>query len=220
VDWAPLLLSLKVASLATALALLVGVPVAALLAWPRLWARDLIDAVVTSPMVLPPTAVGYYLLMALGRDSAIGRAWQDLFGTSIVFTLTGAVIACAVGSLPFVVKGTRTAIEDVDPTLQQAARTLGAGPLRVFFTITLPLASRGVFAGAILGFARSLGEFGILLMVIGSRIEGTQPMSMRIYDLFSAGKDEDAHRMALVTVVVGMSLLFFANRLTRKRPRG
>jgi molybdate transport system permease protein len=215
----PLWLSLQIATLATIVTLIVGVALAALLAWPKLPGRDLIDALVMSPMVLPPTVLGYYLLVAIGQDSAIGRAWQAVFDSRLTFNFAGAVVAATIGSLPFVVKNARTALEEVDPTLQQAARTLGAGPFRIFFTITLPLASRGVIAGAMLGFARALGDFGITLMIIGSRLpDGRSPISIYIYDQLNAGHDAVARNMAILVTAVAVVILYAVNRLTR-RPR-
>src|SRR5690242_15994069 len=141
-DWSPLVLTFQVAVVASALATVVGVGLAALLAWRKMVGRDLIDAITTAPMVMPPTVLGYYVLTALGRSSAIGHAYEALTGSSIVFTRTGAVVAAALGSLPLVIKSARAALEGVDPTLVRAARTLGAGPLRAFFSVHLPLAAR------------------------------------------------------------------------------
>jgi len=216
-QWAPILLSLRIAVAATAIALVLGVALGALLAWPRMRARDFVDAVVTAPMVLPPTVLGYYLLVSLGKDSAIGRAWHAVFGSDIVFTFAGAVIAAVVGSLPFVVKASRTAIEQVDPTLHQAARTLGAGPLRVFFTVTLPLSARGITAGAALGFAHAVGNFGITLMLIGLRIGNTSPGAIFIYDQLNAGHDAVARDTAIAMTLVSVAIMFLVNRFAGKR---
>src|SRR3954452_12824012 len=129
-----------------------GVAIAALLTMPRLWGRELIDAAITAPMVLPPTVLGYYLLVLLGRESIIGHAFEALTGTPIVFTRGGAVIAATVGALPLVSKAGRAALESVDARLVGAARTLGASPVRAFFTVEMPLARRGILAGMMLGF--------------------------------------------------------------------
>jgi molybdate transport system permease protein len=220
VDWDPIYLSLRIALVATLVTLVLGVAIAAALAWPKMFARDVLDAVVTVPMVLPPTVLGYYLLVALGKESAIGRAWKAVFGSDIVFTFTGAVVAAAVGSLPFVVKFSRTAIEDVDPTLQQAARTLGAGPVRVFFTVTLPLAARGIAAGTMLAFARALGDFGVTLMMIGIRLDDTSTASIYIYDQLNQldPRHEDiARNMSIAMGVVGITIMIAANLLIRRR---
>jgi molybdate transport system permease protein len=212
IGWAPILLSFKIAAIATSVALVLGVALGALLAWPRMRARDLVDALVCAPMVMPPTVLGYYLLVSLGKESAVGRAWKSVFGTDIVFTFTGAVIAAVVGSLPFIVKAARTAFEHVDPTLQQAARTLGAGPFRVFFTITLPLSARGISAGVALGFAHALGNFGITLMLIGLRIGDTSPAAIFIYDQLNAGHDTVARDTSIAMTVVAVTTMYVVNR--------
>jgi molybdate transport system permease protein len=217
VSWAPLLLSLEIAALATAVSVSLGVAIALLLTWRKLPARLLLDAVVSAPMVLPPTVLGYYLLVSLGVNSGIGQAWERLFGSSIVFTMTGAVIAATVGSLPLVVRAARTGLEGVDPTLVLAAHTLGAGRLRTLFTVVLPLAAPGIISGAMLGFARALGDFGITIMVAGSRIGDTQPASIFIYDAIQANRESDANQMAIIMTVVGIGALYLVNRLSRAR---
>jgi molybdate transport system permease protein len=216
-DWDPLLLSLRVASLATVFALVFGVAIGALLAWKRTPARDLIDAILTAPMVLPPTVLGYYLLATIGRHSALGAAWERVFGSPIVFSVTGCVVAGTVEALPMVVKSARTAIEGVDPTLTAAARTLGAGPVRAFFTVTLPLAAPGIIAGATLGFARALGDFGATLMIGGDIPGSTQTAPLYVFDQVTARHDELANGMIAVTTAVAIAAMYAANRLTRRR---
>jgi molybdate transport system permease protein len=220
-SWEPLLLSLQVATIAMIVALVVGTALALLLAWKKLPARDVVDALVSAPLVLPPTVLGYYLLVALGRDSAIGRAWHWLTGGELTFSFTGAVIAGAVGSLPLVVRSVRVGLDSVDPNLVAAARTLGARPRRVIFTIVLPLAAPGVIAGAMLGFARALGDYGITQMVAGARldaigVEATPPASIYVMNAVIANREGDARDMAIVTTLVGVTILYFANRLTRR----
>lgn len=210
------MLSLQIAAMATCVSVCLGVALALLLTWRRLPARLFLDAVVSAPLVLPPTVLGYYLLVALGVNSGVGRIWERLFGSSIVFTLTGAVIAATVGSLPLVVRAARTGLESVDRTLVLAAHTLGAGPIRTFFTVVLPLASPGIISGAMLGFARALGDFGITIMVAGSRVGSTQPASIFVYDSIQANRESDANRMAIVLTVVGITVLYVVNRLSRK----
>ena len=214
--WDPLILSLKVATLATVLTLVVGTALALLLTWRKLPAANFLDAIVSAPLVLPPTVLGYYLLVALGTESAIGRAWERLTGTTIVFTFTGAVVAAAVGSLPLVVRSIRVGLESVDPNLISAARTLGASPIRTTFTVTLPLAAPGLIAGAMLGFARALGDYGITQMVAGSRIDGTPTASIYVMDAMVANREHEARMMAIATTIVGVLLLYIANRLTRR----
>jgi molybdate transport system permease protein len=216
VTWAPLILSLQVATLATALTLVVGTALALLLSWRKLPGSNLIDAFVSAPLVLPPTVLGYYLLVALGTDSAVGHAWENLTGTTIVFTFTGAVVAAATGSLPLVVRSIRIGLDSVDPNVISAARTLGAGPVRATLTVVLPLAAPGIIAGAMLGFARALGDYGITQMVAGSRINGTPTASIYVMDAMVANREHEARMMAIATTVVGVALLYVANRLTRR----
>jgi molybdate transport system permease protein len=140
-----------------------------------------------------------------------------VFGHQIVFTVTGCVVAATVGSLPLMIKAARTAIEEVDPTLRAAARTLGAGPVRVFFTVTLPLAAPGLLAGGMLAFARALGDFGITLMIAGDMPGQTQTASLYIYDQVQAGRDSRAALMSAILVVVAVVILYAVNRLTRRR---
>lgn len=216
-DFAPLLLSLKVATTATALALVLGIAVAALLANVRFPGRDLVDVLITAPIVLPPTVLGYYVLVALGRRSVLGHAFEATFGTSIVFTQTGAVVAATVGALPLVVKSGRAALEQVDVALMRAARTLGAAPLRAFLTVQLPLAARGVMAAVMLAFARALGDFGVTLMVAGDIPGETQTASLAIYDSIQGHRDCAALGLVLALGLVAISILFVANKLTGAR---
>lgn len=216
--WAPLLLSFQVAITATLIAAIVGVALAAWLANGRFFGRDLLDVLLTAPMVLPPTVLGYYLLVALGRHSAIGAAFEAITGSSIVFTRTGAVVAATVGAIPIVVKSSRAALESVDPILIHAARTLGATPLRAFLTVQLPLATRGISAALMLAFARSLGDFGVTLMIAGDIPGETQTASLAIYDALQAHRDADALVLAAVLTTLAVTMLYGANRLTA--PRG
>jgi molybdate transport system permease protein len=216
IDWAPLRLSLQVASLSTLLTLASGTVLALVLTWKRLPARHLFDALVSAPLVLPPTVLGYYLLVVLGRESWLGRAWHAVFGEPIVFNFAGAVIAAAVGSLPLVVRSIRLGIESVEPTLVAAARTLGARPLRVVVTVVLPLAAPGIIAGAMLGFARSLGDYGATQMLAGARIDGTPTASIYVMDQLMINRDDQVFAMSLATTLVGVSLLYLANRLTHR----
>lgn len=217
-DWQPLALSFEVALVATALASVLGVGLGFLLGHRRMVARDLLDAVTSAPMVMPPTVLGYYVLVALGRHSAIGRAWEALTGSSIVFTRTGAVVAATLGSLPLVVRSARTALEGVDPTLLKAARTLGAGPLRAFFTVHLPLAARGIIAGVTLAFARALGDFGVTLMVAGDIPGETQTAALAIYDMMIQSHQERA-AAGMVAVLTSTTILalYAVNKLTAAR---
>jgi molybdate transport system permease protein len=216
--WQPLLLSLEVALVATALATCAGIALALLLTWRRLVGRDLLDAISSAPMVMPPTVLGYYLLVALGRHSAIGRAFEAVTGSSIVFTRTGAVVAATLGALPLVIKSARAALEGVDPTLLKAARTLGARPARAFFTVHLPLAAPGLVAGVMLAFARSLGDFGVTLMVAGDIPGQTQTAALAIYDLIQSGEERAAAGLVAVLTSVTIVALYLVNKLTPRRP--
>jgi molybdate transport system permease protein len=216
-DWQPLVLSFQIAFFATILATTVGVAIGLLLSNGRFFGRDLLDAVTSAPMVMPPTVLGYYVLVALGRHSAVGRAWESITGSSIVFTRTGAVIAATLGSLPLVVKSARAALEAVDPTLLKAARTLGAGPVRAFFTVHLPLASRGLIAGVMLAFARSLGDFGVTLMVAGDIPGETQTAALAIYDMIQAHQERAAAGMVAVLTSITIIALYVVNKLTAVR---
>ncbi len=220
IDLEPLLLSFEVATIATVLATALGIGLAGVLATPRVWGRELIDAAITAPMVLPPTVLGYYLLVLLGRESTIGHGFEALFGTPIVFSRGGAVVAASIGALPLITKATRAALEAVDPRLVGAARTLGAGGLRAFFSVSLPLARRGILAGVMLGFARALGDFGVTLMVAGNIPGQTRTASLAIYDAVLSGRDADAVQLCLIMTALAMAVLIVASHLTRQRRDG
>jgi molybdate transport system permease protein len=217
VDLAPLALSLQVSAIAMLVAGIAGIVLAALLANTKLPGRDLVDGVITAPLVLPPTVLGYYVLVALGRKSVLGGLWEHVFGSPIVFTRTGAVVAATIGSLPIVVKSVRAALEATDPTLVQVARTLGAGPTRAFFSVQLPLAFRGVIAALMVAFARSLGDFGVTLMVAGDIPGETQTASLAIYDAIQAHRENEALGMVLILTTVAILLLYAVNKLTGRR---
>jgi len=214
----PLALSLFVAAASTLLAAVVGLAMATLLATKRFPGRSLLDVLVTVPMVMPPTVLGYYLLVLLGRRGPIGQAFEAITGSSIVFTRTGAVVAAAVGALPIVIKSGRAALEDVDPRLVFAARTLGASAWRAFLTVRLPLAARGIIAALMLAFARALGDFGVTLMVAGNIPGETQTASLAIYDAILAQRDDEALSLVVVLSLVAIAVLYTVNKLT-ERPR-
>ena len=213
-DLAPLALSFEVAICATAIAATFGVAIAALLARPSLPGRNLLDAIVTAPLILPPTVLGYYMLVAIGRRSTVGQVYEGVTGNTIVFTRTGAIFAAALGAFPLVVKFGRAALEAVSPSYVNAARTLGAGPWRTFFQVRLPLASRGVIAAVMLAFARSLGDFGVTLMVAGDIPGETQTASLAIYDAIQARRDAEATGLVLILSAVAIGILYAVNRLT------
>ena len=220
IDFEPLLLSFEVAALATGFASVLGVALAALLASPRTWGREWIDAAITAPMVLPPTVLGYYLLVLLGRESALGHAFESLTGAPIVFSRGGAVVAATIGALPLISKAARAALESVDVRLIGAARTLGASHLRAFLTISLPLSRRGILAGVMLGFARALGDFGVTLMVAGNIPGQTRTASLAIYDAVLSGRDADATHLSLIMTALAMAVLIAVGYLTKQRRDG
>ncbi|WP_323119886.1 molybdate ABC transporter permease subunit [Burkholderia alba] len=214
--WIPLLLSLKVAGWATALDIVLGVAAGYALARWRSGARDIVDSLLTLPLVLPPTVLGYYLLVLLGRRGVFG-AWLDKLGIQLVFTWQGAVIASMVVAFPLILKSARAAFEAVDPQLERAARTLGVSEAGIFFRVTLPLAARGILAGALLAFARALGEFGATLMIAGNLPGRTQTLSVAVYAAVQAGDDSTANFLVLVTSVTCVLILLIAGRLVPQR---
>lgn len=215
--WIALSLSLKVAGWATALNIVLGIGVGFFLARTRFFGRDVLDTLLTLPMVMPPTVLGYYLLVLVGRKSAFGAWLYDSFGINLIFTWQGAVIAATVVAFPLVFKPARAAFEAVDSELEQAARVLGVSELAVFFRITLPLAWRGILAGVLLAFARALGEFGATLMVAGSIPGKTQTLSIAVYEAVQAGKDDTANMLVVITSIVCVVVLLTASRLAPGR---
>ena len=206
-------LSLQVAVAATALNALVGIPIAYLLARRRFWGKSLVDLVVTLPLVLPPTVVGYYLIVLLGRRGVLGAPLYALTGFTVAFTWYAAVIAATVMALPLLVRTVRAAIESVDRDLERAAYTLGRSELRTALEVTLPLARNGILAGLVLAFARALGEFGATLMLAGNIPGRTATVPLSIYTAVQTG--ESAEALALVAVLTALSclVLIAANRL-------
>ena len=217
VAWSALSLSLQVAGWATALNLVLGIGVGYLLARTRFVGRDLLDTLLTLPMVMPPTVLGYYLLVLLGRNGWIGRWLQDSFGIHLIFTLKGAVIAATIVAFPLVFKPARAAFEAIDRQVEEAGRVLGISEIAIFWRITLPLAWRGILAGVLLAFARALGEFGATLMVAGSIPGKTQTLSIAVYEAVQAGQDDIANTLVLITSLVCVVVLLSAGRLAPGR---
>lgn len=217
VAWSALSLSLQVAGWATALNLVLGIGVGYLLARTRFVGRDLLDTLLTLPMVMPPTVLGYYLLVLLGRNGWIGRWLQDSFGINLIFTLKGAVIAATIVAFPLVFKPARAAFEAIDRQVEEAGRVLGISEIGIFLRITLPLAWRGILAGVLLAFARALGEFGATLMVAGSIPGKTQTLSIAVYEAVQAGQDDIANTLVLITSLVCVVVLLGAGRLAPGR---
>src|SRR5215471_17522042 len=216
IDWFPLILSLRVALIATAVVVVLGVALGWLLARKRFFGREFLDAAVTLPLVLPPTVLGYYLLVLLGRRSPVGGVIEKITGQSLVFNWRGAVVAAGIGALPLVVKTSRAAIAAVDTNLEDAARTLGQSEWRVFRRVTMPLASRGIIAAAMLAFARALGDFGATLMVAGNIPGRTQTAAIAIFDASQSGRDNYALVLVLILSAVTLLLVYATNKLTSR----
>ncbi len=215
--WIPLALTLKVAGWATGINLVLGVAFGFAMARTRLAGRDLLDAVFTLPMVLPPTVLGYYLLVLIGTHGVVGAWLLEHFGVRLIFTWQAAVIAATIVSFPLVFKAARAAFEQVDPQLEDAARTLGVSESAVFFRVSLPLAWRGILAGLLLSFARALGEFGATLMVAGSIAGKTQTLSIAVYEAVQAGQNDTANFLVAITSIVCVTVLLAAGRLVPGR---
>jgi molybdate transport system permease protein len=214
IDWFPLWLSLRVAVISTAVALVVGLWLAWLLANRQFRGKEILDAAITLPLVLPPTVLGYYLLVLLGRASPVGKLYEWVFGGPLVFSWQAAVVAALFHSTPLLVKSARAAFESVDRSFERAARNLGASELRLFWRVTLPLARRSILAAAALAFARSLGDFGVTLMIAGNIPGRTQTVAIAIYDAVEAGNGATARVLVVIVSVVALIILSIANRLT------
>lgn len=217
IDWFPIRLSFMVASAATLIALVVGGGLAWALARKRFPGRDVVDAIITLPLVLPPTVLGYYLLVLLGTRSAFGAFLYNRFGFRLTFTVTAAIIAATIHALPLVTKSLRAAFEGVDAQLEAAARTLGMNPPRIFFRVTLPLAMRGVLAATALAFARALGDFGVTIMIAGNIPGKTQTASVAIYDAVQAGRDNEAFTLSVIVSLIAVAMLYLINRFGRMK---
>lgn len=218
--WPALALSIKVALCSTAVCLALGVGIGLVLARCRFAGRDVLDALLTLPMVMPPTVLGYYLLVLLGKKGWIGGWLHEHFGIHLIFTWQGAVIAAVIVAFPLVFKSARAAFETVDGNLEQTARVLGISETGVFFRITLPLAWRGILSGTLLAFARSLGEFGATLMIAGSIPGKTQTLSVAVYEAVQAGQDDLANTLVIITSLVCISVLLAVGRLAPGRISG
>jgi molybdate transport system permease protein len=206
-----------VSLIATMVAGVVGVALAYLLAkWRSRWA-SVVEALVTLPIVLPPTVLGYYLLTLLGTRSALGGAWQSAFGSPLVFTESGAVVAATVSALPFVIRAARAAISNVDTRVEESARVMGLSEWSVARVVTLPLAARGIGAGVALGFARALGDFGATVMVAGNIPGQTQTLPVAVYDAVQAGDDAAARTGSLVLGAIAILVLVLVTQVFGRR---
>jgi molybdate transport system permease protein len=215
-EFFPVALSLRVASLATVLTVVAGVPIAWILARRQFPGKDLISAALLTPLVLPPTVLGYYLLMLVGRRGVIGRALLSR-NIELVFTWRAAVLAAAVGSFALLIKTAQAGFESIDHRLEQAAQTLGHSDWSIFWTVSAPLAWRSILAGSVLAFCRALGDFGITLMVAGDIPGSTQTMPLAIYDYVQANELSRANVLALVSVGFVVVLMLALGRLARLR---
>ncbi|WP_243358522.1 molybdate ABC transporter permease subunit [Fundidesulfovibrio terrae] len=213
----PLLLTLKVAALATLGALMLGVPAAYAVGRARFPGRSLLDALATMPMVLPPTVLGYYLLVLFGRQGVIGKLLNDLFGVTLLFSWQGAVVASSVVAFPLVFTTARAAFDAVDRDLTDAARTLGASGFSLFARISLPLAWPGILAGSMLAFARGMGEFGATLMIAGNIPGKTQTLSLAVYDAVMAGRDDQAQFLVIVVSLASLAVLVASGKILGAR---
>ncbi|HWL04486.1 MAG TPA: molybdate ABC transporter permease subunit [Xanthobacteraceae bacterium] len=216
-EWTAILLSLRIALVATAAALPFGIAVAWLLARKQFWGKSLLDGLVHLPLVLPPVVTGYLLLISFGRRGPAGSFLYETFGIVLSFRWTGAALACAVMGFPLLVRPVRLAIEAIDQRLEQAAATLGANRWRIFLTVTLPLALPGVIAGAVLCFAKALGEFGATITFVSNIPGETQTISAAIYSLtqIPAG-DAAAGRLVIVAIVLALAALIASEWLARR----
>lgn len=217
IDWFPLWLSLRVAALATLVALPIALGLAHLLAQRRFRGKAALEAVLMLPLILPATVLAYYLLVLLGSSSALGRAYESLFGAPLLFTWQAAVVAALIHAMPLLVKSARTSFESVDPDLAKAARSLGASEWRIFWRVTLPAADRRILAAVVLAFGMALGDFGITIMIAGNLVGRTQTMPVAIYSAVESGNGAAARALVLVLSAVILGILFLANRLEPKR---
>ncbi len=213
----PLLLTLKVSTLATALACVPAILLARLACVRSFPGRDLADATLTLPMVLPPTVLGYYIIVFLGRRGIVGKYLWEEFGFNIMFTWEGAVLAAAVVAFPLVYRSARAAFDGVDQNLENAARTLGASETAIFFRVSLPLALRGLLAGVMLAQARAMGEFGATLMVAGNLPGKTQTMSLAVYSAMAANNESLANELVLIISVVCVTLLVVVAKVIKPK---
>jgi molybdate transport system permease protein len=216
-DWTAILLSLRIAVVSTAVALPFGIAIAYLLARKSFWGKSLIDAVVHLPLVLPPVVTGYLLLITFGRRAPVGAFLDRTLGIVLSFRWTGAALACGVMAFPLMVRAIRLSIEAIDARLEDAAATLGARPVWVFATVTLPLALPGIIAGVMLAFARALGEFGATITFVSNIPGETQTISAAIYTLTQVpGGDRAALSLVIVAVIISIAALIASDWFARR----
>lgn len=215
VDWYPVFLSLRVALIATVIVTCLGLPLARLLARGSFYGKDVLEAAITLPLVLPPSVVGYGLLVLIGKKGFVGQFLADM-GYTLIFTWVAAVVAATVVAFPLMYQSAQAAFKSVDVNFERAARTLGAGEARIFFTVTLPLALPGLVSGLVLTFARALGEFGATLMVAGNIPGQTQTMPIAIYFAVQSGDNATATALVAIITVFSFVVIFWVNRWSKK----
>jgi len=219
-EWACLGLSLRVALCSAALTAVPGIALGWLLARKSFPAKELVDAAVHAPLVVPPVATGYLLLATLGRNGPLGKWLWESLGISVAFTWWAAVLASTVVALPLMVRSVRLAVQRVDPRLEEAATTLGAGPVRTWATVTLPLAMPGILAGLVLAFARSLGEFGATITFAGNLAGETRTLPLAVYDSMQIpGGEAQAMRLVGVSVLLSLGALLASELMSKRRGR-
>jgi molybdate transport system permease protein len=220
-DISLILLTLQIAVVATVINLPIAIGLSWLIVKRRVRGSFLLDVLVSLPLALPPVVSGYFLLLLLGREGPVGSLIRDILGVDIVFTWVAAALASAVVSFPLMARGVMTAIEGVDERLERSARSLGAGALRVAFTITLPLAYRGIMAGVLLGFVRALSEFGATIVVAGNIPGRTQTLPLAIFEKVQLGRDADALRLVGVSIALAVATILVHNwLLSKSRTKG
>ena len=220
VELEALFLSLKVAIWSVLITLPLGLFTAWLLARKDFYGRAFVNGIVYLPLVLPPVVIGFFLLAMLGRHGPIGQLLDNMFGITVIFTWQGAAIASAIMSFPLMVRAIRISIENVDTKLEAAARTLGASPFRVFYSITLPLISPGILAGTLLAFARSLGEFGATITFVSNIPGETRTLPLAIYSLVQTpGGDTGALRLVILSVIIALMALLISEYLAHQAKR-
>ncbi|HHD11594.1 MAG TPA: molybdate ABC transporter permease subunit [Deltaproteobacteria bacterium] len=217
-DLMPLYISFKLAVVTTLCLLVVGIPLAYFLAYKRFRGKTLVEAVVSLPIVLPPTVLGFFLLVAMGNHSPVGRLYNDIFGHPLAFSFEGLVVASILYSLPFAVQPIQNGFEQVDGTLIDAGRTLGCSPVGVFFRVILPASKRAIITGSVLSFAHTLGEFGVVLMVGGNIPGVTKVASISIYESVETLNYTEALVMSLILLAISFTVLasvYYINRRER-----
>ncbi len=215
-DWFPIFFSLRIAFISLLMVTCIGLPVARLLARIEFPGKEILEAAITLPLVLPPSVIGYGLLILIGKNGIIGKFLMEM-GITLVFTWWAAILASTVVAFPLMYQSAKAAFKSVDPSFEKVARTLGANECRVFFTVTLPLAWPGILAGVVLSFARALGEFGATLMVAGNIPGKTQTIPLAIYFAVDSGDDVTARTLVAIITVFSFLVIYAVNRWAKKQ---